>query len=61
MEEFQKELGSLINRHSVENESDTPDFILAMYLRGCLDAFNLAVRQREKWYGFQDPKDNVEI
>jgi len=26
--EFQKELASLINKHSMENESNTPDFIL---------------------------------
>lgn len=45
--EFTKELESLINRHSVENESDTPDFVLAAYLRSCLTAFNDAVAQRE--------------
>jgi len=50
---FERELESLINRHSVENESDTPDFILAGYLRGCLDAWNETVRLRDRWYGFQ--------
>lgn len=33
---FEKELQTLINRHSKENESDTPDFILANYLKDCL-------------------------
>jgi len=40
--EFERELEQLINRHSEENQSNTPDFILAIYLRGCLNAFNHA-------------------
>lgn len=48
---FQKELESLINRHCKENESNTPDFILAQYLGSCLSVFNQAVQQRESWYG----------
>lgn len=50
-DEFEKELESLINRHCMENPSNTPDFILAQYMRGCLEAFNTAVQQRETWYG----------
>ena len=48
---FEAELTSLINRHSRENESNTPDFILAQYIEGCLRTFNQAVQQRETWYG----------
>ncbi len=48
---FEKDLEHLINRHSVENQSDTPDFILARYMQACLDAFNAASRRREQWYG----------
>lgn len=51
MSKFQKELEYLINACSVENGSDTPDFILARYLANCLQAFELAVSQREQWYG----------
>ena len=50
MSTFQEDLTSLINRHSAENGSNTPDFILAKYLGGCLDAFNAAVSDRERWY-----------
>jgi hypothetical protein len=50
MSEFQKELAALINKHSVENESDTPDFILAEYLNTCLDAFGAAMDARDQWY-----------
>ncbi len=51
MAEFLGELEHLINRHSKENESNTPDFILAQYLEGCLKVFNTAVQKRETWYG----------
>ena len=44
---FDKELTALINRHSLENGSDTPDFVLAEYLLHCLQAYNGAVRHRE--------------
>lgn len=49
--EFQKELEHLINRTSQENGSDTPDWILAEYLKNCLWSFNTALEAREKWYG----------
>jgi len=48
---FKRELQSLINSYSMENGSNTPDWILAEYLQKCLDAFDEAVRLREKWYG----------
>jgi hypothetical protein len=48
---FASELESLINRHSMENASDTPDFILAHYLLACLLAWNTCVQQRESWHG----------
>lgn len=41
----------VINRHSAENDSNTPDFILSTYLLSCLAAFNVAVNRRENWYG----------
>lgn len=40
-----------INSESAENESNTPDWILASYLLSCLKAFNTAIQQREDWYG----------
>lgn len=45
--EFEMDLENLINRYSKENESNTPDFILAQYLVGCLKVFNQTVQQRE--------------
>ena len=49
--EFQKELAILINKYSKENDSNTPDFILARYLNAVLDNFSAAVNDREQWYG----------
>ena len=48
---FEQEVRKLINRYSIEKYSNTPDFILAEYLSGCLNAFNYAVQRREVWYG----------
>jgi len=48
---FRDELISLLNRHSMENGSDTPDFVLAAYLHRALEAFDIAVGERENWYG----------
>lgn len=48
---LQQDVEAAINHHSAENESNTPDWILAQYLLACLAAFNTAVQQRENWYG----------
>lgn len=48
--EFQKELSILINKYSRENMSDTPDFILAQYLEGCLTNYSIAVTKRDQWF-----------
>ncbi len=48
---LEQELAELLNRHSVENDSNTPDYILAEYLTDCLDAYSKAVRARTKWFG----------
>jgi len=49
--EFTKELEKLINKYSMENGSDTPDFLLAEYLTGCLVTFDKVVLRRSVWYG----------
>lgn len=48
---FQEELRQVINRHSKEGGSDTPDYILAKYLEDCLTAYNRTVQARESWFG----------
>jgi hypothetical protein len=49
--DFVKDFTKLVNRYSLENGSNTPDFILARYLYDCLLAFNAATTRRERWYG----------
>lgn len=49
--EIVRELSSWINRNSLENLSNTPDFILAEYLMQCLESFSKATLLREDWYG----------
>jgi hypothetical protein len=51
---FVEELEVLVNRYSMEVGSNTPDFVLAQYIRQCLEAFDNSVRARDKWYGFWD-------
>ena len=50
-DEFRDELEALINKHSMENGSDTPDHMLSGYLCYCLQGLDFFVRQREEWYG----------
>ena len=50
MEGLGKDIECLINKHSREQDSNTPDFILAEYLMGCLSAFEVASNRREVWY-----------
>ena len=47
---FEQELSALINAHSLESGSDTPDFILAQYMSDCLETFNQAMINRSAWY-----------
>lgn len=57
---FEQDLISLINKHSMENSSNTPDFILTQYIMACLLAFDTAVQQRESWYD-RDPRPTHKI
>jgi hypothetical protein len=50
---LRSDLSALLNRYSVENGSDTPDFILAAHLLGALELFDRTTARREAWYGRQ--------
>ena len=49
MEKFKDALCDLINKHSLEGESGTPDYVLADYLCDCLEAWNRASQQKD-WH-----------
>lgn len=55
---FKQALTTLINQYSKENDSDTPDFILAKYLTDTLKAFNKATNRREEWYGNDEGEEH---
>jgi hypothetical protein len=44
------EVQAVLNRHSRENKSQTPDFILAQFLASALEAYEQAVNSRDSWY-----------
>ena len=49
--DFEEDLALLLNRYSAENESNTPDYVLATFLLGCIESFNTATNMRDNWWG----------
>jgi hypothetical protein len=47
---FQEELRALLNRHSLDNACNTPDFILAGMLTEHLEAYRKTVLANMKWH-----------
>lgn len=47
---FRSKLEALLNSESMEESSNTPDYILAEYLMTCLKAFDEATVERDRWY-----------
>ncbi len=61
IELFKKDIAYVINKHSMEDESNTPDYVLANYLYNCLLAFNRGVNDRTEFYNVEFPIDDVFI
>jgi hypothetical protein len=53
-ENFYTELEHLINKYCIENESNTPDFMLAEYILNCLKTFSTTINKRDAWYGINE-------
>jgi len=51
-QDLRRELETLLNRTCSENESDTPDFILAEFLLSSLAVFNRVIRERDLWRSY---------
>jgi len=45
----------VVNCNSLEQFSDTPDFIIGEYLKDCLVAFNKAIKKRVNFYSTPPP------
>lgn len=58
---FRYSLEVLINAHSKENGSNTPDYILADFLTSCLASFDKAVKEREEWYGIKTGPATIQL
>lgn len=41
----------MLNKYSMESESNTPDFVLATFLCEAMKAFNKACIERNDWFG----------
>ena len=50
-EKVVREIAEVINANSLEQDSNTPDFILAEYMIHCLEVYNSMTVIRAKWYG----------
>ena len=50
--EFQQELSALLNKHSIDNDCNTPDFILAEYLVQQLFAYGRVAKKNAEWHGW---------
>ena len=51
METFEKELTHLINRHSIENKVDMPDFLLAEMICRMIEAMGDSIKKTLDWHG----------
>ena len=49
--DFTRELMGLVNKHSIDNELNTADFILAQYITLCLQGLKITMKQRSEWHG----------
>ena len=50
-QEIVRDLAKVINKYSLEQESQTPDYILAEYMLKSLSDLNRLMRDRDYWYG----------
>lgn len=48
------ELADLLRANNRESDCNTPDFILANFMLGCLDVFNSAVEERDEYKSYPD-------
>lgn len=47
--EFKKELTDLINKFSLDDKCNTPDYILCDYIIGCIENFYTTVDKRDSY------------
>lgn len=50
-QEIVRDIARVVNMYSLEQESQTPDYILAEYMLKSLSDLNRLMRDRGYWYG----------
>jgi hypothetical protein len=50
--ELIEDLRRVLNQHSIDTAANTPDYLLAEYLNGCLDWYISTALQRDAWWKF---------
>ena len=51
MKEFKKELEGLINKYSIENKCDMPDFLLAEMIVNIIEGVSNPIKRCLDWHG----------
>ncbi len=51
MSKFQKELEQLINKYSIENTCDMPDFLLAKMIVNLIVTMGFSIKANLDWHG----------
>lgn len=49
MDDFEKDLTDLVNKHGLDQASNTPDFIVAKFLRNCAASYVTTMTHRHQW------------
>lgn len=58
-EQLRKDLTQVLNKNGAEQDSNTPDYILADMLISHLEAFNRAVTERRNWFGITEKEGSI--
>jgi hypothetical protein len=58
---LESDITTVINMHSLENTSNTPDFLLAEFMLACLYAYNTTLQKRTLWYGRMDESGSTAV
>jgi len=56
MDKFKEELKELINKHSIENECDMPDFLLSEMICSFIKAIGPKIKKNLDWHGCDSVK-----
>lgn len=58
--QLKEKITTVINKLSLESLSDTPDWIIAEYLKRCLENFSTIVKMRDSYYS-EDRRPNHDL